>query len=860
MSKVKKRLLGTALAIVMVFGLVGGMGKNAYAYSPGSIAGTTGSGTENDPVIVDNFAELKAALELKEDLYIRVDRFDRTYGYSYYRLEPGVDYQHGGAAFTIPSGYTKHLEINTVIDFRATSGSTLLYSLIYNQGWLFISGNGEIRTSFNSTGYPNAIIFNACVLHVNDIILNATQNTFSTYGYAIWQYSTSSVGVIESGTFYGSNKNENLNGGIAAVNCEKSMDIYGGRFICNDAASKGYGLTIRCDSMNISGGEFQGINSNNQAIGNYIKSGYLLIKSSDNSFVDTTQKTTKETVKVVEAAVSDVNVNVAVPVGGNNPGTPTLSTPNTSLTAWEWYDANSNPITLSDTFVEGDKYKLHVIVKPQTGFHFANNVSLHFNESLNGTEYIRESDAINYYYEFEAENPYSGTTGDCHWDFKSSTGTLTISGNGAMADYTNASGAPWYSVSGNITNLVIGDGVTHIGDYAFAYTKISSLSIPDSVNSIGHGSFLWCTKLDSVNLGNGVTKIGSGAFCNNTKNGNKLTSITIPSSVTTLESKSIGYRFWYGDNKYEKIEGYTVTGVCGSAAETYAKENGLVWVSNAHSLTKVTAVAATTTTEGNKEYYTCSCGKWFEDAAGTKEIADHSSVIIPKVQESSGGSSGGDSGNGTGNNGGSGNNGTENNDGSGNNGTGENSANTPKNTLVTTDGKLQYYKEDGSIARNEWITINNISYYFNADGYNASNEWVDGKWISEDGTCTYEGELTWKCNSTGWWVEDSKGWYPVASWQKIDGIWYYFNASGYMAANEYVDGYWLNGDGSCSDDYYLTWKCNATGWWVEDKSGWWPSSQWLKIDGCWYYFNASGYMVTSQYVDGYWIGADGVCK
>ena len=147
-----------------------------------------------------------------------------------------------------------------------------------------------------------------------------------------------------------------------------------------------------------------------------------------------------------------------------------------------------------------------------------------------------------------------------------------------------------------------------------------------------------------------------------------------------------------------------------------------------------------------------------------------------------------------------------------------------------------------------------------ADKTSYSNEWVNGKWYNANGICDYDGILQWKCNSTGWWVEDTAGWYPVSQWQKIDGYWYYFDASGYMASNEYVDGYWLNSDGSCSNDYYLTWKSNSTGWWVEDKSGWWPSSQWLKIDGSWYYFNASGYMVTSQYIDGYWIGADGVCQ
>ena len=140
-----------------------------------------------------------------------------------------------------------------------------------------------------------------------------------------------------------------------------------------------------------------------------------------------------------------------------------------------------------------------------------------------------------------------------------------------------------------------------------------------------------------------------------------------------------------------------------------------------------------------------------------------------------------------------------------------------------------------------------------------SNEWVDGKWYDADGSQTYKGTLSWKSNSTGWWVEDSAGWYPTNSWQKIDGVWYYFKPDGYMASNEYYNGYWFNRDGSWDSQYKLSWKSNSKGWWVEDISGWWPSSTWLKIDGYWYYFNASGYMVTNQYVDGWWIGADGVC-
>ena len=244
------------------------------------------------------------------------------------------------------------------------------------------------------------------------------------------------------------------------------------------------------------------------------------------------------------------------------------------------------------------------------------------------------------------------------------------------------------------------------------------------------------------------------------------------------------------------------------------------------------------------------------------------SVNVQKKQDQnpSGGGNGTGTGSGNGTEKGTGGNGTggtgtgNGNGGTGSGGTGNGSGGAKKNTLVTTSKGTQYVKADGSYAKSEWVTINGTKYYFNADSYNASNEWRDGKWIGADGSCTYSGQLLWKNNSTGWWVEDTVGWYPQDSWQKIDGVWYYFNASGYMASGEYYNGYWFNSDGSWDSQYYLSWKSDSTGWWVEDVSGWWPSSSWLKVDGYWYYFNSSGYMVTNQYVDGYWIGSDGVCS
>lgn len=102
--------------------------------------------------------------------------------------------------------------------------------------------------------------------------------------------------------------------------------------------------------------------------------------------------------------------------------------------------------------------------------------------------------------------------------------------------------------------------------------------------------------------------------------------------------------------------------------------------------------------------------------------------------------------------------------------------------------------------------------------------------------------------------------YPVNEWKCIDNCWYYFNSSGYMESGCYRDGCWLNSDGSWNSAYSNgSWKCNSSGWWYED-DGWYPMGQWLKIDGYWYYFKPDGYIATNQYIDGYWLGSDGALK
>lgn len=186
------------------------------------------------------------------------------------------------------------------------------------------------------------------------------------------------------------------------------------------------------------------------------------------------------------------------------------------------------------------------------------------------------------------------------------------------------------------------------------------------------------------------------------------------------------------------------------------------------------------------------------------------------------GSGGGNNNSNNGNNGNTGNNGSSN--GGSNNGGGS-SGSSGSGSSTGSSG--------GSSSSSSTNTPAKTSY---------SSEWVNGKWYNADGSQTYPYTMTWKCNSTGWWIEDSNGWYPANTWQKINGKWYYFTASGYMDYSEYRDGCWLNADGSWNEAYSGGhWSSNATGWWYTDNSGWYPVNSWLWIDGKNYHFNGSGY-------------------
>lgn len=152
-----------------------------------------------------------------------------------------------------------------------------------------------------------------------------------------------------------------------------------------------------------------------------------------------------------------------------------------------------------------------------------------------------------------------------------------------------------------------------------------------------------------------------------------------------------------------------------------------------------------------------------------------------------------------------------------------------------------YYVTEKGIPKTGWSKIQGSTYFFTADGSMASDEYRNGYWLNGDGTWTYTAKASWRSDSKGWWYQDDKGWYPKNQWLRIDGKWYFFKANGYMAANEFCKGYWLNADGTWTYKAKASWKKDAKGWYYSDTTGWYAKNQTLKIDGKKYSFDSAGY-------------------
>ncbi len=156
--------------------------------------------------------------------------------------------------------------------------------------------------------------------------------------------------------------------------------------------------------------------------------------------------------------------------------------------------------------------------------------------------------------------------------------TLTIAGNGQMPDYVVLN-TPWSAYATSIFNISIAEGVTAIGDNAFVNVQADEVKIPTSVDNIGQ--------------------------------------------------YALGYS--YSEGTYTKITGFTIVAASGSAAETYANNNGFTFKSTTpkalegicgDGVTYKLTVDGVLTISGNGAMYSFASGgsmPWYKYVSGNKD-------------------------------------------------------------------------------------------------------------------------------------------------------------------------------------------------------------------------------------------------
>lgn len=171
---------------------------------------------------------------------------------------------------------------------------------------------------------------------------------------------------------------------------------------------------------------------------------------------------------------------------------------------------------------------------------------------------------------------------------------------------------------------------TSIPYAAFRNCNIKRLDIPSSVKSIGEEAFFGSYQMAAVTLRSGLSSIGAKAFYDN-----NFKFVIIPASVTSIGEKAFGY---ISDSK--TIDGFTIYGYRGTAAETYANENGFTFIS-LDSESSVKDVTYTPSWSSVNDYSFSVDGRplklqVIEATGATRTFSRHASNVVIKAYDEQG--------------------------------------------------------------------------------------------------------------------------------------------------------------------------------------------------------------------------------
>ena len=151
-------------------------------------------------------------------------------------------------------------------------------------------------------------------------------------------------------------------------------------------------------------------------------------------------------------------------------------------------------------------------------------------------------------------------------------GALSITGIGAMPEYTSSALPEWHEFTDEIVEVVIAEGITSVGNYAFYnLPNIKTVSIPDSVISIGVSAFQ-NSGIETIDLSNGVLNIWNYAFagCKNLKE------IVLPDSTQSIGDFTFAgctnLQSFIGGEQLEKIGRFAFNN-CSSLSKFVVQKN-----------------------------------------------------------------------------------------------------------------------------------------------------------------------------------------------------------------------------------------------------------------------------------------------
>ena len=253
------------------------------------------------------------------------------------------------------------------------------------------------------------------------------------------------------------------------------------------------------------------------------------------------------------------------------------------------------------------------------------------------------------------DNP-GGSVGNISWNYNSATKTLTLTGSGNMPDYASLTSAPWHKHYEEAEKIVVGSGITSIGNYAFAqFRNVSEIELPSTITKIGMCAFYGCNYIQSITIGDNVKSIGDYAFfaCQSAKNihiGNSVetigkyafaqcqavSSINVPASVTSVGASAFKHctnlssitfmnsSCQIGDTEDTIFYGATIYGGSNSTAKSYASKYSRSFVAIS------TAKLATLSIESNGLSTQGMSNGYFAKTSGAYEGEEYVLVVVKK--------------------------------------------------------------------------------------------------------------------------------------------------------------------------------------------------------------------------------------